>query len=306
MLTGYEKALLALLLIVLMTGMGATLTVANFRNVLKKPKGVLIGLASQFGWMPLCAFFLATWLELPEAMAISLLIVGCTPGGTTSNLYTYYARADLSLSISMTVLSTFTAFALMPLLLVFYVGKLGEPTIEVPYGQMVVTLVLVLLPVCVGMWIRSRKPELARRVERIGSLSGIGVLVLLIVSGLVHNGHLLTDSTPEMFAATVGLGAVGMGLGYLAARVLGLGPAQRRAVALETGIQNSPLAFGIIVLSFPEVLQPLMLWLPLLYALFVLLSALVVTLLMRATAEPENVLDTPPNESREAGLGAVL
>ncbi len=287
MLTGLEKALLAILLIVLMTGMGSTLTVADFRNVLRRPKGVLIGLASQFGWMPLCAFGLATWLGLPEAMAISLLIVGCTPGGTTSNLYTYYARADLSLSISMTVMSTFTAFALMPLLLAFYIGQLGERTIEVPFGQLVVTLVLVLVPVCLGMWIRSRNPELARRVERIGGLSGIAVLALLIISGLVHNGHLLAKSSQEIYLAAIGLGVVGMGLGYVVARVLGLGPAQRRAVALETGIQNSPLAFGIIVLSFPEELHLEMLWLPLLYALFVLLTSLVVTLLMRATAEPE-------------------
>lgn len=285
MLNGVEKALLAVLLLVLMTGMGATLTVADFRRVVRRPKGVLIGLASQFGWMPLCAFALATWLGLPEAMAISLLIIGCTPGGTTSNLYTYYARADLSLSISMTVVSTFSAFILMPLLLAFYIGQLSEQTIAVPYGQMALSLVLVLVPVSLGMLIRHRNAVLARRVEKVGSLSGVAVLALLIASGLYHNMHLLTESTVEMFAASIGLGVTGMTLGFVAARLLGLGQAQCRAVALETGIQNSPLAFGIIILSFPEELHFEMLWLPLLYALFVLFSALVVTLLMRASVQ---------------------
>lgn len=286
MLSGLEKALLAVLLLVLMTGMGATLTRRDFSEIARRPRGVLIGLASQYGWMPLLAFVLARALGLDDAFAVGLLIVGCTPGGTTSNLFTYYSRADVSLSISMTVVSTLCAFVMMPLLLGLYIGQLGDGTIEIPYGNIVVTLVLVLVPVGLGMWIKSRSARAAAITERVGSVAGIGVLALLIISGLVKNVGLLLQTTASMYVAAIGLGVAGMALGYLAARVLGLGRPQRRAVALETGIQNSPLALGIIVASFPDALHERMMWLPLLYALLVLLSASVVTLYFASTSRP--------------------
>ncbi|WAS93219.1 bile acid:sodium symporter [Nannocystis punicea] len=281
MLSGLEQALLVLLLVVLMTGMGASLTVADFRAVLQNPRGPLIGLASQYGWMPLIAFALAKALGLPNDQAISLIIVGCTPGGTTSNLFTYYARADVALSISMTALSTIVAVVVMPLLLVVYASSFTDAALKVPYGNITVTLALMLVPLGLGMTIRARSARAAAVLEKIGSLSGIGVLGLLIVTGLVHNGALLAQTTPAMVAAALGLGVLGFALGYLLAALLRVSRAGRRAIAFETGIQNSPLALGIILASFPAALHERMLWLPLLYALFVLLSASLLTLWWR-------------------------
>ncbi|WP_434421950.1 bile acid:sodium symporter [Nannocystis pusilla] len=281
MLSGLEQALLALLLVVLMMGMGASLTGADFRAVLKTPRGPLIGLASQYGWMPLIAFALARALDLPNDQAISLIIVGCTPGGTTSNLFTYYARADVALSISMTALSTIVAVVVMPLLLLVYASSFTDAALKVPYGNITTTLAVMLVPLALGMAIRARWARAAAVLEKVGSLSGIGVLALLIVTGLWHNGALLAETTPAMYAAAIGLGAVGFGLGYLLAALLGVSQAGRRAIAFETGIQNSPLALGIILASFPAALHERMLWLPLLYALFVLLSASLLTLWWR-------------------------
>ena len=150
MLGGLERALLAILLLVLMAGMGATLDGADFRAVLRRPKGLLVGVVSQFGWMPLLAFLLAKGLGLDADLALGLLIVGCCPGGTTSNLFTYYARADLALSIAMTVASTFLAVAVMPLELHLYGAAVAEG-VEIPLGSIITTLVLVLLPVALGM-----------------------------------------------------------------------------------------------------------------------------------------------------------
>lgn len=281
MLSGFEQALLALLLVVLMTGMGAGLTVADFRAVLRSPRGPLIGFCSQYGWMPLLAFGLARALELPGDMALSLILVGCTPGGTTSNLFTYFARADVALSISMTALSTVAAVVMMPLLLAAYVAAYTAAAPKVPYGSLVATLAVMLVPLGLGMALRARAPRAAAMAEKVGSLSGIGVLLLLIGSGLVKNGGLLAQTTPAMYAAAIGLGVLGFTLGWLGATALKVPPAGRRAIAFETGIQNSPLAIGIIVASFPAALQERMLWLPLLYALFVLLTASVLTLVWR-------------------------
>lgn len=281
MLSGFEQALLALLLVVLMTGMGAGLTMDDFRAVLRSPRGPVIGFLSQYGWMPLIAFALAKALGLPGDLAISLIIVGCTPGGTTSNLFTYFARADVALSISMTALSTIAAVVMMPLLLLAYASSYTDAALKIPYGNITTTLGVMLVPLGIGMVLRARAPKAAAVAEKVGGLSGIAVLLLLIGTGLVKNGELLTQTTPAMYAAAIGLGVIGFGLGYLGAAALRVPEAGRRAIAFETGIQNSPLALGIILASFPAALQERMLWLPLLYALFVLLSASVLTLIWR-------------------------
>ncbi|MDD9969388.1 MAG: hypothetical protein OXR73_24300 [Myxococcales bacterium] len=273
MIGGAERALLAVLLLVLMTGMGATLRLASFRDIMKAPRGVLIGLASQFGWMPLLAFNLAKAMGLPNEMAVGLIIVGCTPGGTTSNMFTYYGRADLALSISMTVVSTVVALAAMPALLWLYATPFTDEHLRIPFGSIGTTLALVLLPVGLGMFIRTRSETSARRAERLGSLAGLLVLVLLVGTSLWRNADSLAKVPMLGYVASIGLGTFGMALGYLVARLLGLSVPARRAISLETGIQNSPLAFAIIIGSFPDALHERMLWLPMAYALFVLMSA---------------------------------
>lgn len=283
-LSGPQQALLGVLLIVLMMGLGSTLTIANFREILRRPKGPLIGLASQFGWMPLVAFGLAVALDLPDAMALSLIVVGCTPGGTTSNLFTYYARADVALSVSMTAISSVTALVMMPLTLSLYSRSFTDADFAVPTRSIVLTLAVMLVPMAIGMLVRARSPAAARKIERIGGLSGVGVLLLLIVSGLVSNGHLLLESSASIYVAGIGLGLVGIILGYLSAALFRLPEASRRAVAFETGIQNSPLALGIIIATFPAERHAEMMWIPLLYALFVIATASLITLVLRRRA----------------------
>lgn len=278
MLTQLQTILLAALLVVLMAGMGASLTVEDFREVLRRPRGPLIGLLSQYGWMPLIAFGLCKALGLPDDLAISLIVVGCTPGGTTSNLFTYFAGADVALSVSMTALSTIAAVVLMPLTLYIYASGYASAGLKIPYGNITTTLAVMLVPLAIGMVVRARRPGAARVVEQIGGVAGLGVLGLLIGTGLYNNMDVLRATTGTMYAAALGLGVLGFGFGWFGARVAGLSSAQRRAVAFETGIQNSPLALGILIASFPGEQQARMLWLPLLYALLVLISASVLTL----------------------------
>ncbi|MEM7158636.1 MAG: bile acid:sodium symporter family protein [Myxococcota bacterium] len=281
MLGPIEKAALAVLLLVLMAGMGAALSVEQFKQVARAPKGLLIGLASQFGWMPFIAWLLGRALGLDPLIALSLIVVGCTPGGTTSNLFAYYTRADLALSITMTVVSSVVAVVAMPSILYLYTRSLGLGSLEVPFGGIATTLALMLVPLSLGMWLRRRNPERAAKLERMGGLSGIAVLLLLIVSGLVRNRELLFTLPAAHVSAALALGVLGMTLGWLGARVLGLGVEQRRAVSFETGIQNSPLAIAVVIASFPEATSDRMLPIPLLYALLVLVSATLVTALLR-------------------------
>lgn len=285
MITGAEKALLAILIIVLMTGMGATLERKQLTETLRRPTPVLIGIASQFGWMPLIAFGLAVALDLPNAMALGLLVVGCTPGGTTSNLFAYASKADVALSIAMTAISTVVAVIAMPAVLWLYGRAFTDSSFALPLKDIVVTLLVILLPVALGMYIRTRSVVAAERTEKLGAWAGVGVLLLLVVSGLVNNQAVFAQIPMGGYVAAITLGLLGMGLGYLGASAARLAEPQRRAVSLETGIQNSPLAIAIIVATFPESQQDQMLWLPLLYALCVLISASMVSAVFRNMPE---------------------
>ena len=282
MLSKSETSLIALLLVLLMFGMGATLTAQRFRELAKNPRAFLIGSASQFGWMPLLAFILAKLLKLPDIAAVGLVVMGTCPGGTTSNLFAHLARADVALSISMTAASKVLGIALMPLCLFIYARPFTGHEFPIPYGNIVSTLILLLLPVAVAMALRERFGErFAHVAERTGSLAGICVLLALITISVTRNAHLFATVPLTTYLAAALLGSAGMLLGSLVARWCGLPVAQRRTVSFETGIQNSPLCFAILLLAFPSANQLELLALPLLYALFVLIEASVITLLYR-------------------------
>ena len=253
-LSQLETTLVSVFLLLLMLGMGATLEVASFRAVLRHPRALAIGLASQFGWMPAIALGLALACDLDPAAAVGLVVMGCSSGGTSSNFFAYLADADLALSISMTVVSTIVGVVAIPLALLVYTAPLrGEDAaLAIPYATVATTLVAVLVPVAVGVAVRARSERLDQRVERVGTIAGFGVLALVIAGNLWREGGRLFEIAPSVYLAATLLGPVGFGLGWLGARACGLASPQRRAVSLETGIQNAPLALGIVLLGFDE------------------------------------------------------
>lgn len=303
MLSPFETTLIALLLVVLMFGMGATLTPDRFRDVARRPKAFLIGTASQFGWMPLLAFGLAHALSLPAEAAIGLIVMGTCPGGTTSNLFAHLARADVALSVSMTAASKVFGIVLMPLCLFLYARPFTSAHLAIPYGDIVKTLVVLLVPVAIGMALRRRYGErFAAVAEKIGSMAGIAVLVTLVFVSVVRNANtFMTELSPAMFIAAIALGGLGLVLGDLAARAARLPTPQRRTVSFETGIQNSPLCFAILILAFPEVEQFQLLALPMMYAFFILIEATAVTIAYRVLDARAAAAVTPA-----AHGGAVL
>lgn len=283
MLSPVETALIAVLLIVLMFGMGATLTVERFRTVLRRPRAFLIGTASQFGFMPLVAYLLARGLALPDLAALGLVIMGMCPGGTTSNLFAHLARADVALSIAMTAASKLLGVVLMPICLALYARPFTSASMPIPYGDIVKTLVVLLVPVAIGMALRKRYGEtFAKRAERAGSLAGLVVLVTLVALSVARNADLFATISPAMYTAAIALGATGMAFGAVVSRLAGLTRPEQRTVAFETGVQNSPLCFALLVTAFPSEEQLSLLALPLLYALFVLIEASLVTVAYRA------------------------
>lgn len=280
-LSGLDKALIAALTLVLMVGMGASLTPEDYRRALRRPRAVLIGLLSQFGWMPLLASLAIAALKLEGTDALGLLLMACASGGNASNMLTYFSRADLALSVSMTAVSTVASVLLMPTLLYVYGGRITQTPMEVPYLAVAGTLALMLLPIGAGMWIRHRSAPLAARVERVGAISGAALLVVLLVTSVSEQIDLLLTAEDASLLGCVVVASSGMALGYVVARLFGLAPRQRRAVSLETGVQNTPLVIAVILATFPPAEHDALLKLPFLYAMTALTVGTVATLIYR-------------------------
>jgi BASS family bile acid:Na+ symporter len=281
MLSGSTLVLVAILVVFLMIGIGTTLTIADFRRAVTQPRGVLIGLASQYGWMPLLGYSAARLADLPNEMAVGLMIMTCASGGTASNMFSWFARADIALSVSMTAIASVLSVAAMPLLLAAYAGGFTTAELQMPYRQIVASLAAMLVPLGLGMALRHFRPVWAGKLERPGLLSGALMLCIVLWAGAPDMAANVRAMTGQMLGSCLAVAASGMLLGYLAARVGGLPSPQRRAVAFETGIQNTPVVIAVVLASFPGPLQQPVLHMPLVYAMFVLLLALVVTVAMR-------------------------
>lgn len=281
MLSGLDKVLIAVLTLTLMVGMGASLTLADYRRAVERPRAMLIGLVSQFGWMPFLAYVAIQWLGLEGTDAVGLMLMACTSGGNASNMFAYFARADVALSISMTAVSTLASVALMPTLLYAYTASLEPTEMQVPYLAVMGTLALMLLPIAAGMWLRNRSIRAAKKVERVGAISGAFLLMVLLVTSVSEQLNLVLTADDTSLLACVFVAGSGMLLGYWGARFAGLLPRQRHAVSLETGVQNAPLAIAVILATFPAAEHDALLKLPFLYAMTALCMGTLATFVYR-------------------------
>lgn len=287
----FEQALLAAMIFVIMLGMGASLTPRDFYFALRRPYGLAIGVISQYGFMPLIGFAMSIALGLPEPVAVGLLIVSCMPGGTTSNIFTYFSKGNLALSVLMTVTSTVFGVVLIPLVLLIYASALD---LEIPRENIIATLVILLVPVAIGMLLRRLSANAGAVTEFFGGLLALFFIAFIAITWVPRNWQFLLTTAPGTYAAAILLGVIGILIGYGFAKILRLHPRNARTVALETGIQNAPLAIGIIVLSFPSEDQQGILAVGALYSLFIVMTSTAFTLVFRRanTAAEQKIPDS--------------
>lgn len=276
-----EQISLLLMVFIIMVGMGATLRLVDFKTVSTQPKALLVGMLCQFGLMPGIAFFLGHLFGLPPLVALSLLFIGATPGGTTSNLFTYLVRGNVALSIMMTICSTLMAVILMPVMINLWSSGIDLSGMQIPYKNIVAVLVILISAVSVGMFLRSRGKQIGRITERIGAGVGIVFIVFLMISWFWRNYGILDKYPISYYLAPACLTLCGFVFGWFIARAFGLNRASARTVFLETGIQNTPLTIAIILLSFSAAQTEEMLIVPAFYAVLVVLLSVIVTFVMR-------------------------
>jgi BASS family bile acid:Na+ symporter len=289
--TPLEEILLVIMVFVIMFGLGAGLTPRDFRQALRRPWGLIIGWVTQFGIMPLLAYFLIiTFLfQLPKEyaipVAIGAMIMGSVPAGTTSNIFTYFSKGNLALSVIMTTNSTLWAVLMTPLSLFIYLGLLlpeGGIAQRIPPRNIIVTLIILLIPVVLGMLIRKYSANIGAVLELMGGLVGVFFILFLLSTWVPRNWGLLSSTPWQTYVVAIGLGLFGIMVAYLLTRGFKMHPMNARTIALETGIQNGPLGIAIVLLNFSgDPTIGLVLIVPALYSLFIVLIATAVTIWFR-------------------------
>ena len=286
----FEQTLLRIFILIIMFGLGAGLTPKDFSLALRRPWGLFIGWITQFGIMPLTAYLLIVSVLLPFSstgdmmlVALGALIMGSVPAGTTSNLFTYFSKGNLALSVTMTVNSTLWAFIMTPAALFIYSRLLGlDESLTVPFGELAIVIVGLIIPVALGMLVRKFSSNIGAVLELVGSIFGLLFIPFLIAIWVPRNWELLLTTQWPTYVVAIGLGLVGITVAYYLAKLLRLHPMNARTIALETGINNGPLAIAVIVAVYidnPGIDQILLV--PALYSLFIVLISTVVTLVFR-------------------------
>jgi BASS family bile acid:Na+ symporter len=285
-----EQTLLRVFVLIIMFGLGAGLTPKDFALALRRPWGLVIGWITQFGIMPLTAYVLIVTVLLPFSssegillVALGALIMGSVPAGTTSNLFTYFSKGNLALSVTMTVNSTLWAFVMTPAMLFIYSNFLGlDESLSVEFGELALVIFGLIVPVGLGMLVRRLSANVGAVLELIGGVFGLIFIPFLIIIWVPRNWELLMTTEWPTYVVAIGMGLVGITVAYYLAKLIRVHPMNARTISLETGINNGPLAIAVIVAVYidnPGVDQILLV--PALYSLFIVLISTGVTFVFR-------------------------
>ncbi len=235
------------LLGLIMFGMGLTLSAKDFRIVFSRPKDILTGCAAQFIVMPLLAWLLTWTFALPKELALGVILVGCCPGGTASNVITYLAKGDLALSVGMTATSTLLAPILTPLLVWLLAGTMVNVD---TVGMLLSIVYVVIAPIMAGLLCQKFLSKLTQKV--VPYLPAFSTLMITLVVGIIvsHNADRLLVGGLIVVLVVILHNLMGLSVGYAIGRVLHLPHAKRVAISIEVGMQNSGLASSLAAIHF--------------------------------------------------------
>ncbi|HVK84030.1 MAG TPA: bile acid:sodium symporter family protein [Kofleriaceae bacterium] len=241
------KVLLPVALAVIMLGLGLSLQLADFKRVLAYPRAVAIGLACQMLILPFACLGIAHAFELPPVLAVGLMLLAASPGGATANLFSHLAKGDVALNITLTAVNSVLSLVTLPLIVNLSLDHFmaSEKTIPLQLTKIVQVVALVLVPVCIGMMIRAKKPLQADRMDRPVRLVSAVFLVFVIIASLIKERANLGSYFEQVGLAAIAFNLTSMGVGYLVPRLARVEPRQAVAIGMEIGIHNGTLAITI-------------------------------------------------------------
>jgi len=242
------KVILPASLFIIMLGMGLALKPVDFKMVLVRPKAVALGVIAQMVMLPLLAYAVVLAFGMTGAVAVGVMILALCPGGTTSNLYTYLAKGDIALSVTLTSLVSLIAPFTVPLMIVLFMSLLmgQEEYIQLPILKTIIQLVVItIIPISIGMFINHKKPELSKKAEKPVKVFSILFLFFIVALIVLQNINNMGSYFAQAGLAAIVLNIASMMLGYFIGKLANLNEAQSKAIGIEVGFQNGTLAIVI-------------------------------------------------------------
>ena len=243
--------ILNVILGLVMFGIALDLDLSAFRKQITRPKSLAVGLIAQLLLLPVMSFGLVLLLQPPPSVALGMIMIAACPGGNMSNFFTHHAKGRTELSVLMTSAVTLGAAITTPFHVTFW-GSLYEPSrvllreFALDPSRLMVTITMILaVPLALGMSVRAKLPELADRLQRPLKMFSVGVFALFVVGALAANHEPFLAHIGGIFGLVALHNALALLLGYTTARAAGLDPDERRAVAIEVGIQNTGLGLAL-------------------------------------------------------------
>lgn len=236
-------------LALIMFGLGLSLTVGDFRRLLGQPKPVLLALVLQALVLPAICYGLIVALDVSPVYAVGLMLLAASPGGVSANLYSHLFGGNVAMNISLTAINTVLSIVSLPLIGNFAINTFAKTGQVVPMqtGKVVEVIVIVLVPVLIGMFVKSRAPAFAARSDKPMKRFSMLVLAALALIAIAKEWSSLSASFASIGLAVIAFNALSLGLGYYVPRILGLDKPNAIAIGYEIGIHNSTLAIFVAV-----------------------------------------------------------
>jgi bile acid:Na+ symporter, BASS family len=249
--------LLPLALAVVMLGLGLSLTIDDFRRVGREPRAVVVALGCQLVLLPALCFGLVLAFDLSPLLAVGMMLLAASPGGTTANLFSHLYGGDVALNITLTALNSVIAVVTLPvvtnLAFAYFEPDTGDGSVGLQLGKTLQVFAIVLVPVAIGMLIRSRAPGFAARMDRPVRALSVVVLAAVIAGTILAERENVADYFGSVGLVSLVFCLASLGLGYGVPRLLDVGHRQALASSMEVGIHNSTLAIAIAVSVLGEV-----------------------------------------------------
>ncbi len=232
---------------IIMFGLGLSLTLGDFARVLKQPKAVIIALLCQLILLPAICFGLVMAFQLPPVLAVGMMMLAASPGGTTANLYSHLFRGDVALNISLTAVNSVLAVFTLPIITNLAIAYFDpfDDQLGLQWAKTVEVFAIVLLPVALGMLVRRFRPGFADAMDKPVRIASVVILVVVIAGAVASNWALLIANFAQLAAITVLFCLISLTIGYLVPRWLRVGRRQAIAASFEIGIHNATLAIVI-------------------------------------------------------------
>lgn len=251
-MTSITGIILAISLMIIMFGMGLSLVLSDFKRIVTYPKAVFVGLISQIVVLPIIGYLIATYLNLSPTIAVGIMLLAACPGGATSNLLTHLAKGDLALSVTLTAISSLLAIITIPIIVQFALAHFGNQaqSISVDAVTMIKQLfVIVIIPVNIGMLIKTKFPNFADRMEKPVKIASAIIFILVIIGVVFSIRDVFMDYLSEAGLPSILLNIITMVIGFSLAMLFKLTKPQAISISIETGIQNGTLAITLATIA---------------------------------------------------------